>query len=69
MIAHRLQTIKTAENLLFLEDTNSVLAAQKGTEEYDSLIERLISTNYAHQKDEEESPSKELAVNTELKLA
>ena len=54
---------------MFLEDTNSVLAAQKGTEEYDSLIERLISTNYAHQKDEEDSPSKELAVNNELKLA
>ena len=27
MIAHRLQTIKTAENLLYLEDSDSVLSA------------------------------------------
>ena len=48
MIAHRLQTIKTAQNLLYIEDSKNVLAAKKGTPEYDSIIERLEKTNYAH---------------------
>ena len=41
MIAHRLQTIQTAKNLLYLENPTSVLAAERGTPEYDELIERL----------------------------
>ena len=52
MIAHRLQTIKTAQNLLYLEESDSVLAAQRGTAEYDELIERLMKTDYAHQDEE-----------------
>lgn len=48
MIAHRLSTIVTAQNLLFLEDNNSVLAATKGTPEYDTLFNRLQSINYKH---------------------
>lgn len=53
MIAHRLQTIKTAENLLYLEDSTSVLSAQKGTTEYDDIIDRLEKTSYAHQNEDE----------------
>ena len=49
MIAHRLQTIQTAENLLYLESPTSVIAAEKGTAEYDELMDRLMRTNYAHQ--------------------
>lgn len=49
MIAHRLQTIQTAENLLFLESPTSVIAGEKGTSEYTELIDRLMKTNYAHQ--------------------
>ncbi len=49
MIAHRLQTIQTAENLLFLESPTSVIAGEKGTSEYTELIDRLVKTNYAHQ--------------------
>lgn len=41
MIAHRLSTIQTANNLLYLEDNNSVLAATKGSSEYNALINRL----------------------------
>jgi hypothetical protein len=37
--------------LLFLEDNNSVLAAQKGTPEYEKLFNRLSQINYKHQKD------------------
>ena len=62
MIAHRLQTIKTAENLLYLEDSDCVLSACKGTEEYENLIDRLIKTNYAHQKEEDQNTSDANAV-------
>ena len=48
MIAHRLSTIVQAQNLLFLEDNNSVLAATKGTPEYDQLFNRLSQINYKH---------------------
>ena len=48
MIAHRLETIMSAENLLFLDSPTNVLSAQKGTPEYDALINRLMETNYAH---------------------
>lgn len=48
MIAHRLQTIMTADNLLFIESNKSLLPAAKGTPEYDALIKRLQEINYAH---------------------
>ena len=48
MIAHRLQTIKTAEHLLYLEEPDKVRSAQKGTAEYDEIIAKLEKTNYAH---------------------
>ena len=48
MIAHRLQTIQTADNLLFMESPTNIIAAQKGTDEYDELMERLKKTSYAH---------------------
>ena len=48
MIAHRLQTIETAENLLYLENSQNVLGAQKGTKEYNDIMDRLKRTNYAH---------------------
>ena len=52
MIAHRLQTIMTADNLLYLESPTSVLSAQKGSAEYKDIMDRLMRTNYAHQVDE-----------------
>lgn len=59
MIAHRLQTIKTAQNLLYIEDSKSVIAAKKGTPEYDDIIQRLEKTNYAHQNNELEDADDE----------
>ena len=53
MIAHRLQTIKTAENLIYLQDTKTAIGATKGSKEYDEIIKRLEATNYAHQQEEE----------------
>jgi ABC-type transport system involved in Fe-S cluster assembly fused permease/ATPase subunit len=49
MIAHRLETIKTAENLLYLASSTNVEKGQIGTPEYDALMHKLIETNYAHQ--------------------
>eukprot|EP00347_Sterkiella_histriomuscorum_P020418 403337881 len=49
MIAHRLQTIMTAKNLLYLESKDSVVPATKGTPEYVEIMNRLQETNYAHQ--------------------
>lgn len=57
MIAHRLQTIKTAQNLLFIESKQNALAAHKGTPEYDELIERLEKLNEDANKPDE-SPEK-----------
>jgi len=48
MIAHRLQTIETASNLLYLQDKKTVLAAKKGTPEYDNIIQLLKTTSYKH---------------------
>ena len=64
MIAHRLSTIVTAQNLLYLEDNNSVLSAEKGTPEYDRLIDRLTQINYRHQ-DENQLPIKSANEKTE----
>ena len=54
MIAHRLQTIETAENLLYLDEPHRVLAGGKGTVEYEEIMTRLKKTNYAHQNEEDE---------------
>ena len=49
MIAHRLQTIASAQNLLYLESSTSVLDGEKGSKEYDEIMDRLMKTSYAHQ--------------------
>ena len=51
MIAHRLQTIKSADNLLYLESPNNVVGVAKGTAEYDAIMKTMMETNYAHQAD------------------
>ena len=51
IIAHRLQTIETAQNLLYINGPNEVLAAEKGTPEYDKIFKKLMETNYAHQNE------------------
>ena len=41
MIAHRLQTIITAKNLLYIEDSKTMLSGTKGTKEYDEIMHKL----------------------------
>ena len=66
MIAHRLQTIMTADNLLYLESPTKVRAGQKGTPEYDQIMDLLMSKNYAHQvKDLEEAQESEESEESE----
>jgi hypothetical protein len=48
MIAHRLQTIETADNLLYMESPTSIIGAAKGTPEYDSIMNKLKSDTYKH---------------------
>lgn len=54
MIAHRLQTIETAENLLYIENAHSIIPAEKGTIEYDRIIKKLKTETYKHQQEKEE---------------
>lgn len=51
MIAHRISTIKSAQNVIYLEDNANALSASKATPEYEAIIQKLIATNYAHQND------------------
>jgi ABC-type multidrug transport system fused ATPase/permease subunit len=51
MIAHRLQTIATAQNLLYIENPKKILAAEKGTPEYDAIMNKLKTETYKHQND------------------
>ena len=48
MIAHRLQTIMTAKNLLYIENKNTMLAGTKGTPEYDAIMFKLQEESYKH---------------------
>lgn len=53
MIAHRLQTIITAQNLLYIESSNTMLAGTKGTKEYEEIMQKLQEHNYKHQAEQE----------------
>ena len=54
MIAHRLQTIATAENLLYISNPKEILAAQKGTQKYDEIMNKLKTETYKHQEAQQE---------------
>lgn len=51
-IAHRLQTIASSRNLLFIENKKSIVPAVKGTPEYDVIWKKLQEEHYAHQKED-----------------
>lgn len=42
MIAHRLQTIMTAQNLLYIDAKDTMLAGTKGTPEYEHIMQKLM---------------------------
>ena len=41
MIAHRLTTIASADNLLYFKSRSDLVSAAKGTPEYDEIFEKL----------------------------
>jgi hypothetical protein len=61
MIAHRLQTIATAQNLLYIDNPKRILAAEKGTAEYDAIMNKLKTETYKHQADIEQDTAKKVA--------
>jgi hypothetical protein len=61
MIAHRLQTIATAQNLLYIDNPKRILAAEKGTTEYDNIMKKLKTETYKHQNDIGLETAKKLA--------
>ena len=54
MIAHRLTTIASAENLLYFKSRSELVSAQKGTPEYDEIFEKLKCIQYANGIDEDD---------------
>ena len=54
MIAHRLQTIMTAQNLLYIDSSDTMLAGTKGSKEYDDIMKKLQENNYKHQAQQDE---------------
>jgi ABC-type methionine transport system ATPase subunit len=65
IIAHRLTTIASADNLLFFKSRSELVSAAKGTPEYDEIFEKLKSISYAQgedvYEDEEDEEIEELA--------
>ena len=52
IIAHRLTTIASADNLLFFKSRSELVNAAKGTPEYDEIFEKLQSIAYAQGAEE-----------------
>jgi len=38
----------TAQNLLYIENSTTMLAGRKGTKEYDEIMKKLQEQNYKH---------------------
>ncbi len=66
IIAHRLTTIASADNLLFFKSRSELVSAAKGTPEYDEIFEKLKSISYAQGEDVyEEDDEDELELEVE----
>ena len=48
MIAHRLQTIEKAKNLLYIENNCTMLNGEKGKPEYSEIMNKLREEDYKH---------------------
>jgi ABC-type multidrug transport system ATPase subunit len=57
IIAHRLTTIASADNLLFFKSRSELVTASKGTSEYDEIFEKLKCIQYAYGDDEQDKIS------------
>ena len=53
IIAHRLTTIASADNLLYFKSRSELVTASKGTPEYDEIFEKLKCIQYAYGDDDD----------------
>lgn len=70
IIAHRLTTIASADNLLFFKSRSELVSAAKGTPEYNEIFEKLKSISYAqgedvYEEDEDEENEDGFGVDVE----
>ena len=67
IIAHRLTTIESANNLLFFKSRSHLVSAAKGSQEYKEIFEKLKCISYAagdvDKQDEEDASSSEESGN------
>ena len=54
MIAHRLTTIASADNLLYFKSRSQLVSAEKGSPEYEEIFEKLKCIQYAYGDDEKD---------------
>jgi hypothetical protein len=59
IIAHRLTSIKSANNLLFIEDRDKICSYNQGTPTYDNALARLKNFTYAFKDFDEEEVEEE----------
>ena len=55
MIAHRLTTIASADNLLYFKSRSELVSAEKGSPEYEEIFEKLKCIQYACGDDDDEN--------------
>ena len=59
MIAHRLTTIASADNLLYFKSRSQLVSAEKGSPEYDEIFEKLKCIQYAYGDEDKEKDGEE----------
>ena len=59
MIAHRLTTIASADNLLYFKSRSQLISAAKGSPEYDEIFEKLKCIQYAYGDADKEKEGEE----------
>ena len=59
IIAHRLSSIKSAQNILFIEGRDKICSFKQGTPEYDKALTRLKNFTYAFKDFDEEEVEEE----------
>ena len=50
-IAHRLQTIASSQHLLYIENSSTIIAGTKGTEEYKHIWTKMEQNRDAHKEE------------------
>lgn len=65
IIAHRLTTISSAQNLLFFKSRSDLVSASKGSSEYDEIFEKLKVISYAYGDDDDQQDKKGIEMDSD----